>query len=61
MSLTASIILESLVNQSSSVWFSRRIKEENLEESIQTFDIDTEEQFNMAEAIWNGLNLDDRK
>jgi|TARA_R110000824_G_scaffold113172_1_gene262807 hypothetical protein len=35
MSLTASIILESLVNQSSSVWFSRRIKEENLEESIQ--------------------------
>ena len=32
-----------------------------INESIEMFDIDTEEQFKMAEAMWNGLNLDEKR
>ena len=32
-----------------------------IEDGIEVFDIDTEEQFLMAEAMWKGLNLKNRK
>ena len=39
-------------------WDWRNVRYVEIDDNMEIFDIDTEEQFKMAEAIWSGLNLD---
>lgn len=42
-------------------WDWNEVKYIEINEDIEMFDIDTEDQFMMAQAMWSGINLDEKK